>query len=109
MTTDPWELLRDARQYVGFCPITQEGMETIGAVRTRIDAAFAERQDSATGVVEWRQHGLVEEEQIFDIRDGYGVVRNRGDDWSWMVARRGRVATEAEAKAAAIEAAKGLK
>ncbi len=99
------DLLREAVEYID--PLACQIDET--DLLERIDDALVERQDSATDVVEWRQHGLVEEEQIFDIRDGYGVVRNRGDDWSWMVARRGRVATEAEAKAAAIEAAKGLK
>lgn len=37
--TELIDLLREARRYVGFCPTTQEGMDVIGAVRDRIDAA----------------------------------------------------------------------
>jgi hypothetical protein len=39
---DPWELLRKARKFVGFCPLTQEGMDTIASVRNHIDTALAE-------------------------------------------------------------------
>jgi hypothetical protein len=35
-------LLREARVFVGFCPTTQEGIDRVGAVRDRIDAALAE-------------------------------------------------------------------
>ncbi len=52
MTPDPWELLREARQYVGFCPTTQEGMDVIGAVRDRIDAALAQREPKGT-TIKW--------------------------------------------------------
>jgi hypothetical protein len=61
MTTekhDPWALLREARELVGFCPITQEGMDVVKDVRERIDAALAAHrdevpaQDSSRDVVE---------------------------------------------------------
>jgi len=34
-------LLREARVFVGFCPTTQEGIDSVCKVRDRIDAALA--------------------------------------------------------------------
>jgi hypothetical protein len=106
---DPWTLLREARKLVGFCPITQDGMDVVKDVRERIDAALAERADSAKDVVEWQMtnspigttHAYLDG---VDLR-----VRWDGQDAAWDATRYGRCATEAEAKQAAIAAAKGMK
>ena len=38
---NPWELLREAREYVGFCPFDPNLMNVVGKIRARIDAALA--------------------------------------------------------------------
>jgi len=44
---DHWALLREARNLVGFCPTTQEGIDSVCKVRDRIDAALAARDTQA--------------------------------------------------------------
>jgi hypothetical protein len=108
MTTeqhDPWALLREARdQLVGV-----QGMVEVTQTIARIDAALAERQDSAKDVVEW----VLTNSPIGTMHaylDGADLrVRWDGQDAAWDVTRYGRCATEAEAKDAAIAAAKGMR
>jgi hypothetical protein len=123
---DPWALLREARESVYQhkerlldCDHDHETCTCDLAAKkivllSSIDAALAERQDSATNVVEsepmnWMQNGFVVEEQIANVSGGTVVVRDRGGTWAWALQRRGYCATEAEAKSAAIAAAKGMK
>lgn len=82
---------------------------------SRIDAALAEhdaeeRADSATPVVEWeqRQGSYIHDDGVSELR-----VYLWGDEWHWhtVVEHRasGTCATEDEAKAAAIAAARGMR
>jgi hypothetical protein len=123
MTADPWALLREARESVFRDSLCREYDDSHKAAameehrrRTRlldrIDAALAERADSAKDVVEsepveWqdseRRFGWCDEtetsvriEHIFDAQR-----------WSWEVS--GLALTEAEAKSAAIAAARGMR
>jgi hypothetical protein len=101
MTADPWALLREAR--------TSLGRVSDRNLRARIDAALAERQDSATDVVEW----VLTNSPIGTMHaylDGADLrVRWDGQDAAWDVTRYGRCATEAEARRAATAAARGMK
>jgi hypothetical protein len=106
MTADPWALLREARdQLVGV-----QGMGKATQTIARIDAALAERQDSATDVVEReeRQGSYIHDDGVNELR-----VYLWGDQWHWHTVveyrANGICATEAEAKSAAIEAARGLR
>jgi hypothetical protein len=111
------DLLREARVFVGFCPTTQEGIDRVCEVRDRIDAALAERQDSAKDVVEWKQYvagGWSEAKIGADTLAAVGPFdHDWGTQWRWRVTREqgcvGYCATEAEAKDAAIAAARGTK
>lgn len=78
--------------------------------RDRIDAALAEPLDSATPVVEWRPA----DQRVFLDGVSLRVVLHTDGLWLWSVywplshrTEQGRVATEEEAKSAAIAAAKG--
>jgi hypothetical protein len=87
-----------------------------GAVAEPYKGVFAERQDSATDVVEWRvmqdEDGFWEaypadgETELDVLRCENGLYR-----WSATVEREevGFCATEAEAKSAAIAAARGMR
>jgi hypothetical protein len=111
MTTekhDPWTLLREARKTVWewlemSVPIDMDVLD-------RIDAALAERRDSAKDVVEWKQrHGsYIHEDGVNELR-----VHLWGDQWYWQAVveyrANGICATEAEAKSAAIAAARGMR
>jgi len=124
MTTeqhDPWALLREARESVFRDSLCREYDDSHKAAameehrrRTRlldrIDAAIAERQDSATDVVEWeqRQGSCIHDDGVNELR-----VYLWGDQWHWHTVveyrANGICATEAEAKSAAIAAARGLR
>jgi len=124
MTTeqhDPWALLREARESVFRDSLCREYDDSHKAAameehrrRTRlldrIDAALAERQDSATDVVEWeqRQGSCIHDDGVNELR-----VYLWGDQWHWHTVveyrANGICATEAEAKTAAIAAARGLR
>ena len=73
-------------------------------------AALAERLDSATPVVEWeqRQGSYIHDDGVHELR-----VYLWGDEWHWHTVveyrANGTCATKAEAKSAAIAAAKGMK
>ena len=108
MTADPWALLREAYD------ILQDEGRSGGAwdcmdLANGIEAALAERQDSAKDVVKWQltnspigtMHAYLDG---VDLR-----VRWDGQDAAWDATRYGRCATEAEAKSAAIAAARGMR
>lgn len=108
MTTekhDPWALLREARdQLVGV-----QGMVKVTQTIARIDAALAEHD---TPVVEWRPS----DQRVFLDGVSLRVVLHTDGLWVWSVywplshrTEQGRVATEEEAKSAAIAAARGMK
>jgi hypothetical protein len=75
----------------------------------RLTTLLAERQDSATDVVEWQMtnnpigtmHAYLDG---VDLR-----VRWDGQDAAWDATRYGRCATEAEARRAATAAARGMR
>jgi hypothetical protein len=113
MTTekhDPWALLREAQDFVGFLPTRTDAIEKALSIQRRIDAALAERQDSATSVVEWeeRQGSYIHDDGVNELR-----VYLWGDQWHWHTVveyrANGTCATEDEAKSAAIAAAKGMR
>jgi len=127
MAADPWELLREARESVFRDSLCREYDDTHKTAameehkrRTRlldrIDAALAERQDSATDVVEWRLGDDCDEEFVYyeaypDSDTGLDVVRFLGGKWRWTMSRekQGYCDTLDEAKQAAIAAARGMR
>jgi hypothetical protein len=125
MTTekyDPWALLREARESVYqhkerllYCDHDHETCTCSLAAKkivllSSIDAALAERQNSTTDVVEWeqRQGSCIHDDGVNELR-----VYLWGDQWHWHTVveyrANGICATEAEAKTAAIAAARGLR
>jgi len=109
MTADPWALLRDARE--SHC----SSWRFRCGLCSRIDAALAERQDSAQNAVEWRptKDGI---DQTCSLPSGEILrVYPIGGVWHYSIAEMrvrapyGYCATETEAKAAAIAAARGLR
>ena len=133
MTTekhDPWALLREARESVFRDSLCREYDDSHKAAameehrrRTRlldrIDAALAERQDSAKDVVEsedeWDRVNAHFYTAYPDDETSLTVCRFdlTRQEWRWdmerEVKKRGYCATEAEAKAAAIKAARGMR
>ena len=108
MATDPWALLREARDTLDSEASTPEELDFVA----RIDAALAERQDSSTDVAEWRPSN----QRVFLDGVDLRILYQTDGTWLWSVywplshrTEQGRVATEAEAKTAAIAAAKGMK
>ena len=113
MTTenhDPWALLREAREcVVGRCNTD---------LRDRIDAALAEHDavPPSEEKVEWHTY---ERSTVLDgiiCTIGYSPVADHEDPWWWRVQHAenrkwkfDRVKTEAEAKSAAIAAARGMR
>jgi len=109
MTTekhDPWALLREARDVVD----TLEARYPRDELVARIDAALAEHADSATPVVEWeqRQGSYIHDDGVNELR-----VYLWSNEWHWHTVveyrANGTCATEAEAKSAALAAARGMK
>jgi hypothetical protein len=74
------------------------------------EGTLAERLDSATPVVEWeqRQGSYIHDDGVHELR-----VYLWGDEWHWHTVveyrANGTCATEAEAKSAAIAAARGIR
>jgi hypothetical protein len=100
------DLLREARdQLVG-----AQGMGKATRTIARIDAALAERQDSATPVVKWeqRQGSYIHDDGVNELR-----VYLWGDQWHWHTVveyrANGTCATESEARRAATAAARGMR
>jgi hypothetical protein len=108
MTTekhDPWALLREARTHI--VEVAVQGCDD--RLLDRIDAALAERQDSAKDVVEWQMTNSPIG-TMHAYLDGVDLrVRWDGQDAAWDATRYGRCATEAEAKSAAIAAARRMR
>ena len=108
MTTekhDPWALLREARTHI--VEVAVQGCDD--RLLDRIDAALAERQDSAKDVVEWQMTNSPIG-TMHAYLDGVDLrVRWDGQGAAWDATRYGRCATEAEARRAATAAAKGMK
>ena len=117
--TDPWALLREARDSVdldaeaaGNSRFASED-ERVSGLLSRIDAALAERQDSETDIVEWQKGGSEDDYAYAQpSSDTYVTVSWLDGQWRWSARRvqgcSGYCATEAEAKSAAIAAAKGM-
>jgi hypothetical protein len=107
MTTekhDPWALLAEIHEL-------QPWLSQDADLAARVEAALAGRAEGSTeDVVEWK------ERQNIYIHDD-GVKRLRvypwGDEWHWNTVidyeADGTAPTEAEAKSAAIAAARGMK
>ena len=116
MTADPWALLREAQDFVGFLPTRTDAIEKALSIQRRIDAALAEQQDSATDVVESDPWWSIAQQRANEGRYEMIVWRRSLSEWCWDVhvfgqrsAANGVVTTEAEAKSAAIAAARGMK
>jgi hypothetical protein len=108
------DLLREALPFVE--TVKSDGVfgadGRASALFARIDAALAERQDSAQNAVEWRPS----DQRVFLDNVSLRVVHHTDGLWVWSVywplshrTEQGRAATEEEAKSAAIAAAKGMK
>jgi len=120
MTADPWALLREAYDILqdeGRSGGAWDCMDLANRMFTALeahDAALAERQDSAKDVVEWTK-GASEDDYTYAQLDSdtYVDVIQADGQWRWSALREqgcgGYCATEAEAKAAAIAAARGLR
>jgi hypothetical protein len=113
MTADPWALLREAKRLIAANRLMlghYSGVREVGSLEDRIDAALAERQNSVKDVVEWeqRQGSYIHDDGVHELR-----VYLWGDEWHWHTVveyrANGTCATEAEAKSAAIAAARGDK
>jgi hypothetical protein len=129
MSTDPWELLRQARNELDVLASYVENPNTVWPtaglkvtakaqkkLRDRIEVALAERQDSATDVVEWRLGDDCDEEFVYyeaypDSDTGLDVVRFKDGRWRWTMSReqQGYCDTLAEARRAATAAARGVR
>ncbi len=108
------DLLREAQSCV------EEAAEAFGHldaktndVLRRIKAALVERQDSATDVVESEpvDWGAPDRFQIAHVGSFVAEVfpDRDGKGWVWAIAQRDNANTEAEARRAAIAAAKGMR
>lgn len=99
-------LLREAREFI----LRFGKVEEDHNLRDRIDAVLAKRVDFATPSVEWeqRQGSYIHDDGVNELR-----VYLWGDEWHWHTVveyrANGTCTTEAEAKAAAIAAARGMK
>lgn len=111
--TELIDLLREARSVVDLAASRDARFDN--GLLARIDAALAaheaeERIDSATPVVEWekRQGDYIHDDGVKELR-----VYLWGGEWHWRTVveyrANGTCTTEAEAKAAAIAAARGMK
>jgi hypothetical protein len=124
---DPWALLREARRLIHtalsidalqhWACESNDGEvaldDEMRSLRTNIDAALAARQDFAKDVVGWTK-GASEDDYTYAQLDSdtYVDVIQADGQWRWSALREqgcgGYCATEAEAKSAAIAAARGL-
>jgi hypothetical protein len=111
------DLLREARGRIGSCECGDEACEPTAVFVWRIDAALADAQNSAKGVVEW--YNAAGFSQRARINDWQLKVYPIGSRWCWEISHtspEGWVKQtvsycfdEAEAKSAAIAAARGVK
>lgn len=111
------DLLREAKGLLPRCGTFVYPCDCmVCKVKVGINAALAERQDSATDVVEWHAYGYARNELRSRINGADVTVRflapNMSDidtQYSWNVSLWGGATTLDEAKAAAIAAAKGMR
>jgi hypothetical protein len=109
-----WDCDTDAHQYGTTCRVC-----AAKEAKDRIDAALAERLDSAKDVVEseveWNNYNAQFSTAYPDDETSLTVCRFdlTQQNWRWdmerEVKKRGYCATEAEAKSAAIAAARGMR
>ena len=112
---DPWALLREAREFLTTYRDPNDGFPLYAAtpLLARIDAALAEHANSAQSAVEWCAVGDTWA-TAYPV-DGVEMTVMRWADgpWKWWTkletSAQGTASTEAEAKSAAIAAARGLK
>jgi hypothetical protein len=107
---DPWEMLEEARKIIALACDRDPRFDN-GLV-DRIDAALLkELQDSATDdvttEVEWIRAGL--NSFLTTTDDTACVVELSKERWNWDARIYGDCATEAEAKEAALKAARARK
>jgi hypothetical protein len=117
MTTekhDPWALLAEIHEL-------QPWLSQDADLAARVEAALAGRaegstEDSATDVVEWNHYGYSRNELRSRINGADVTVRRLAPSisdidtqYSWNVSLWGGATTLAEAKEAAIAAAKGMR
>lgn len=112
------DLLREARDFMhqaaisrGPCPDCTE-CDLRDTIIAKADAALAapeaeERVDSATPVVEWAKNPQTLE--WYAKMSPFFVEVHYNNGWKWAVVSSGEAPSEAEAKAAAITAARGMK
>lgn len=106
MTADPWALLAEIHEL-------QPWLSQDADLAARVEAALAGRAEGSTeDVVQWRPSN---QRAFFDDVD-LRILYQTDGTWLWSVywplshrTDRGTCATEAEAKSAAIAAAKGMK
>jgi hypothetical protein len=111
---DPWALLREAKRLIAANRLMlghYSGVREVGNLEDRIDAALAERQDSAksemeSDAVEWSRVGRWSATTVGDV---FCQVQRGVDLWNWDISQTGQAPTEAEAKSAVIAAARGMK
>jgi hypothetical protein len=121
MTNDPWALLREAKRLIAANRLMlghYSGVREVGSLEDRIDAALAERQDSAQSAVEseveWTQDALGHYARV-RVEAEIEVFQDLSGEWQWNrtalsdVRRHGSANTLDEAKSAAIAAARGMK
>lgn len=106
------DLLREAREMLGNYLDNPIRPRPRFPLFDRIDAALAEheaeeRVDSATPVVEWAKNPQTLE--WYAKMSPFFVEVHYNNGWKWAVVSSGEAPSEAEAKAAAIAAAKGMK
>ena len=115
-------LLREAKRLIAANRLMlghYSGVREVGSLEDRIDAAFAERQDSETDIVEseveWDRvnahfYTAYPDDETSLTVSRFDLTRQ---EWRWdmerEVKRKGYCATEAKAKSTAIAAAKGMK
>jgi hypothetical protein len=120
MTTekhDPWALLREAKRLIAANRLMlghYSGVREVGSLEDRIDAALAERQDSAKDSVEWKTQDVVDYPIQYAERNGAELVvfpniTEPSNVWHWKTIFMGEASTEAEARRAATAAARGMK
>jgi hypothetical protein len=113
------DLLREAKRLIAANRLMlghYSGVREVGSLEDHIDAALAEAQDSAKDVVEWR---VMQDDPDFweaypaDGETALDVTRCKDGRYRWSatVEREevGYCDTEAEAKSAAIAAARGMR
>ncbi len=108
---DPLALLREARQVFHDKQYDAGWHDEYDRLAARIDAALAERQDSAEDVVESKpvEWSRVERWSATYVGDLFCQVQRGVDFWSWDISQTGLAPTETEAKAAAIATARGMR